>query len=79
MALAAAWIMPTPVAIISTSSAKMYTMTPAPMVPIRPIHGLMINATMVMEKGQPWGIPHFRLYGAPNPPASALYTTMFSR
>ena len=38
------------------------------------IHGLICKATSIIENGHPCGIPHFRTYGVPTPPAKQLYT-----
>ena len=43
------------------------------------IHGLMIKATMTIEKGSPCGMPHLLMKGLPTPPAKQLKTLRFSK
>ena len=60
-----------PVPRISTSSASMKQLIPAYVLMIM-IHGLIMSATMVIEKGHPCGMPHRLRYGVPMPPARQL-------
>ena len=63
---------------IRTSSARMKHRI-SPNVLMISIHGLIISATMAMDRGQPWGMPHSLRWGAPIPPANTLYSRRFSR
>ena len=67
-----------PVARIKTSPASIKHLMPMK-ARISITHGLMIRATMAIEKGHPCGMPQSLRNGSPTPPARQLYTSKFSR
>eukprot|EP00969_Alexandrium_andersonii_P368602 15473281-Alexandrium_andersonii.AAC.1 len=51
----------------------------APLCLARRAHPAVIKASIIMERGQPWGMPHFLMCPGPMWPGTWTWTSMESR